>query len=302
MRLNQVVAAAVAVLAICCGASAAAGNEAEPKIRIVASVFPLQEFARAVAGEYGDVSLLLPPGAGVHTWQPRASDIIRLSTADLFIYIGAGLEPWLDDVLRSLTSSRLRVLVVMDSLSLPGPEKKEHEEDPHIWLDLGIDRSIVSLLARTLGQIAPAQAIFFAANAERYAEKLEKIEEQFSTVLSRCRQRTILLGGHAAFGYLAARYGLEQKSLSGLSPDAEPTPGRLMEAIKWAKQNGVRAVFREANANDKMARLLAKEIGAELLVLHPGANLSKKEWSSGLTFLDIMARNLDNLKRGLGCD
>jgi zinc transport system substrate-binding protein len=301
MRLTQVVAA-LAVLVFCLGASASADIEAEPKIKIVASIFPLQEFARAVAGEYGDISLLLPPGAGVHTWQPRASDIIRLSTADLFIYIGAGLEPWIDDVLKSLSSSRLRVLVVMDSLPLTGPENKEHEEDPHIWLDLGIDRAIVSLLARTLGQLAPAKAAAFAGNANRYAERLEKIEEQFSSVLSRCRQRTILLGGHAAFGYLAARYGLVQRSLSGLSPDAEPTPGRLTEAIEWAKKNGIRAVFREANANDKMARLLAEEIGAELLVLHPGANLSKKEWTSGLTFLDIMAHNLDNLKRGLGCD
>jgi len=190
----------------------------------------------------------------------------------------------------------------MDTLPLSGPQKKEREEDPHIWLDLGIDRAIVSLLARTLGQIAPAQAAAFAANAGRYAEKLEEIEGRFFAVLSRCRQRTILLGGHAAFGYLAARYGLEQRSLSGLSPDAEPTPGRLIEAIQWAKKNGIRAVFREANANDKMAKLLAQEIGAELLVLHPGANLSKTEWTSGLTFLDIMVRNLDNLKRGLGCD
>jgi len=301
MRLTRLVAVLVALF-IGPGIAAGPGIERKSKIRIVASVFPLQEFARAVAGENGEVSLLLPPGAGVHTWQPRASDIVRLSAADLFIYIGAGLEPWIGDVLKSLSPSGLRVLVVMDALHLNQPEKKESGDDPHIWLDLGIDREIVNLLALTLGQIDPPRAAAFAGNAGRYAEELEKMEVNFSTVLSRCRQKTILLGGHAAFGYLAARHGLEQRSLSGLSPDAEPTPGRLIESIKWAQENGVRAVFKEANENDKTARLLAKEIGAELLVLHPGANLSKKEWSSGLTFLDIMARNLDNLKRGLGCE
>lgn len=301
MRRTQVVTA-LAFLAVCLGASASADMEAQPKIKIVASIFPLQEFAREVAGEHGDISLLLPPGAGVHTWQPRPSDIIRLSAADLFIYIGGGLEPWINDVLRSLSSSRPRVLVVMDSLPLTRPDNKEHNEDAHIWLDLGIDREIVSLLARTLGQIAPAKAAAFEDNANRYSEKLRQIEEQYAGTLGHCGQRTFLLGGHAAFGYLAAKFGLEQKAVSGLSPDAEPTPGRLMEAIQWAKMNGIRAVFREANANDKMARLLAEEIGAEILVLHPGANLSKREWTSGLTFLDIMARNLDNLKRGLGCD
>ncbi len=301
MRLTQA-AAVLTVLAVCLGSSASADIGAQPRIKIVASIFPLQEFARAVAGEHGEVTLLLPPGAGVHAWQPRASDIIRLSTADLFVYIGAGLEPWVDHVLKALSSSRLRVLVVMDSLQLARPEDKEHEEDPHIWLDLGIDREIVSLLAQTLGEIFPTKADDFEDNARMYSEKLRRIEEQFTTVLGRCGQKTFLLGGHAAFGYLAARFGLEQKALSGLSPDAEPTPARLMEAIEWAKKNGIRTVFREANVNDKMARLLAEEIGAEILVLHPGANLSKREWTSGITFLDIMARNLDNLKRGLGCD
>jgi zinc transport system substrate-binding protein len=274
----------------------------QPRIKIVASIFPLQEFARAVAGEHGDVTLLLPPGAGVHTWQPRPSDVIRLSEADLFIYIGAGLEPWIGDILKTLTSSRLRVLIVMDSLRLSRTEDMGHEEDPHIWLDLGIDREIVSLLARTLAEIAPAKAATFEDNAQKYSENLRRIEERFSAVLSRCGQRTFLLGGHAAFGYLAAKFGLEQKAVTGLSPDAEPTPGRLMEAIQYAKKNGIRAVFREANANDKIARLLAEEIGADILVLHPGANLSKREWTSGMTFLDIMVSNLDNLRKGLGCD
>ncbi len=273
------------------------------KIKIVVSIFPLFEFARAVAGEAGEVSLLLPPGANVHTWQPRASDMIRLSKADLIISIGQGLEPWFGDILKAGISPKTRLLTVIDSLSRTGELKAPPDkEDPHLWLDLEVDRAVMNLLAQTLGQIKPLEASTFAGNAALYNEKLKRLEDLFTASLSRCRQRFFLVGGHAAFGYLAAKYKLEQISLFGLSPDAEARPSRLADLISWAKKNSIRAVFKEAHAVDRMARVLAEEIGAELLDLHTGANLTKKEWTSGLTFLEIMEQNLVNLKKGLGCD
>jgi zinc transport system substrate-binding protein len=291
------------IIAVCWRSGFGSRPETPPKIKIVASVFPLLEFARGVAGENGDVSLLLPPGAGVHTWQPRASDIIRLSSADLFIYIGAGLEPWIADVLRSVSSSRLHVFAATDALTL---EKHEHggrwEVDPHIWLDFQKDLIIVDIIARTLGQLDPANAEAYSSRAARYGEKLKKMDERFRTGLSRCAHRTLLLGGHAAFGYLAEKYGLEQISVFGMNPDAEPSPSQIVAAIEAARKSNLKAVFMEANTSSKMSRILARELPAELLVLHPGANLSRKEWSSGLTFLDIMEANLKNLRKGLGCE
>jgi zinc transport system substrate-binding protein len=273
------------------------------KIKIIASVFPLMEFARAVAGERGEVSLLLPPGAGVHTWQPRASDITRLSSADLFIYMGAGLEPWIPDLLKSISSKKLKILSVARFLPLDNQKKSVKDGvDPHAWLDFELDQMIISRIAETLSEIDPSRASVYRAGAAQYNEKLKKLDENFSMSLNRCQQKTILLGGHAAFGYLARKYNLEQLSLYGLSPDAEPTPSRLMDTIKWARDHNVRAVYIEANSSAKMAKVLAKEIQAELLVLNPGANLNKKEWAAGLTFFDIMEENLKNLKRGLICD
>ncbi len=273
------------------------------KIKIIASVFPLMEFAGAVAGERGEVSLLLPPGAGVHTWQPRASDILRLSSADLFIYVGAGLEPWIPDLLKSISSKKLRILAVAEFLPLNGQQKDGKDGvDPHVWLDFELDRLIVNRIAGTLSGIDPAHASSYRAGATQYDENLKKLDEHYSMSLNHCRQKTILVGGHAAFGYLAKRYNLEQISLYGLSPDAEPTPSRLMDTIQWARDHNIKAVFIEANTSAKMAKVLAKEIQAELLVLNPGANLNKKEWNSGLTFFDIMEENLKNLKKGLICD
>ncbi len=279
-------------------------SENPTRLKIVTSVFPLQEFAREIVGDRGEVELLLPPGAGVHTWQPRASDILRLSSADLFIYIGAGLEPWITDLLRSLSSPGLRVQAMADSLPLQehkeGAEKEEH--DPHIWLDFGLDMIIADRLAAVFSEIEPDNASVFLENAERLKARIQRLDDAYARTLERCPGRTLLVGGHAAFGYLAKRYNLRQISVFGLSPDADATPSRLIAAIESGKRDNIRAVFMEANTSSRMAEVVARELRIEVLLLHPGANLSRKEWESGRTFFDIMEENLTNLKKGLACD
>lgn len=274
-------------------------------LKIVTTIFPLMEFAREISADRGEVSLLLPPGAGVHTWQPRASDILRLSSADLFIQVGAGLEPWIGSLLKSVSSTKLRVLAVADSLPIEehsNQEKGRAELDPHIWLDFGLDLAIVDLIAAELAAIDPESGPLFQAGAARLKARLHKLDAAYSQGLSRCPTKAFIIGGHAAFGYLAKRYGLEQLSLSGLSPDAAALPSRLLSAIAWGKERRVRAVFAEANASPQMAEVLAKELGVEVLVLHAASNLNRKEWESGLSFFAIMEENLVNLRKGLSCE
>jgi len=274
-------------------------------LRIMTSIFPLAEFAKEIAAGRGVVSLLLPPGAGIHTWQPRASDIVRLSSADLFIQVGAGLEPWINSLLKSISSANLKVLAVADSLPLEEhrhEEDREMEADPHVWLDFGLDIKIADLIAAKLTEIDPPGAAAYQAGASRHKGRLQELDAAYSQGLSRCASKDLVIGGHAAFGYLAKRYGLKALSLSGLSPDAEARPSRLMAAVAWGKQHDVRAVFMEANASSQMSEMLAQELQAEILVLHAAANLNKKEWESGLSFFDIMEQNLVNLKKGLACE
>lgn len=274
-----------------------------PKLRVVASILPLMEFAKAVAGENAEVSLLLPPGAGVHTWQPRASDIIRMSEADLFVHVGDGLEPWVDDFLRSVSNKHLRIMAVADFLPL-AKEKPAREEavDPHVWLDFGNDRTIVARLAATLGETDPARAAAYSSQAAAYDEKLKQLDALYTEGLKSCSNRVLLLAGHEAFGYLARRYRLEQVSLTGLSPDAEPRPSAVVSMVEMARKRGIGSVFMEARESPRLAELLAREIPAKIYVLNPGENLNKQEWTSGTTFLDLMRQNLENLRRGLGCE
>lgn len=282
---------------------------ASRRIKVVTSIFPLMEFARAVSRDRGEVSLLLPPGAEIHTWQPRPSDIIRLSSADLFIYIGSDLEPWLQDILKSVRNPNLKVLEASQRISLIEEQSQESEHrhegeelDPHIWLDFGNDQIIVDRIADVLSEIDPASFKIYRENAASYKEKLMRLDQKFSKVLKNCTHRTFIIGGHAAFGYLARRYSLRQISLYGLSPDSRPTPKKLIEVAELARKYKIKVIFFEVSVSGELAKVLAEEVGARTLVLNPGANLTKEQLRSGMTFFDIMEKNLESLKDALICN
>lgn len=273
-------------------------------IKLMTSIFPLKEFAHAVAGDWGEVELLLPPGAEIHAWQPKPSDLVKLSSADVFVYIGAELEPWVDDILRSVKNPNLHVIEASRGLSLIGNSSGEHKHgvrDPHIWLDFANDKKIIDRIAEVLSQIDPDKRAIFQENADIYKQKLDAMDERYRKGLDRCGQKTIVLAGHAAFGYLARRYNLSQISLYGLSPDSKPTPRQLIDVINFVKDREIGAIFFEINVSSKLARVIAEETGAKTLVLNPGASLPRRQDNSGITFLSIMEKNLESLKNGLRC-
>ena len=277
-----------------------------PRIRILATVFPLMEFARAIAGERGDVALLLPPGSEIHTWQPRVSDIRKISGLDVFLYIGPNLEPWAADILKSAGRPGLRTIeasrVPASGEFHPLPaEPAENGADPHVWLDFGLDLVLLDHVARVLGEVEPEGAPDFAKRADTYKDKLRRLDDEYRATFRNCDGKTFVFGGHAAFGYLARRYGLEQVPVYGLSPDAAPSPKALTGIIARAKTLRIRTVFFEENVSDKMARLIARELGADVRVLNPGHNLTPAQFEAGVTFIDLMRQNLESFKHGLGC-
>ncbi len=174
--------------------------------------------------------------------------------------------------------------------------------DPHVWLDFQSAEVIVLRIRDELAALDPQGAGTYRTNAAAVIESLRRLDEEFRRGLSRCRAKTFVLGGHAAFGYMAARYGLEQISLYGLSPDAEPTVRHMAGVVALMRQRGLSAVFYEENSSRKLAEVLAREVGATLLGLDAASNPTREQVAAGITFLDIMCRNLANLRRGLGCE
>jgi zinc transport system substrate-binding protein len=266
--------------------------------RVVCSLFPLYEFARAVGGDRAEVSLLLPPGVEPHAWEPRARDLVAIAQADLFLCVSRNLEPWAQDVVQGASRQGLRLIVAAEMIGLPDEESR----DPHIWLDLVYDQEIVEGIARVLASIDPDRADLYRDNAGSYKRKLEAIDREYEAGLASCRHRTLVLGGHSAFSYLARRYGLEQIPLYGVSADAEPTPQRLAEVVALARKRQLKYVFFETLVSPKLAEVVAEEIGARTLPLNPGANLTKGQLEEGVTFLAILEENLRNLRKGLACD
>lgn len=289
---------------------AAADRPESRKPVVVATVFPLAEFARAVAGEAAEVQQLLPAGADVHTWQPRIGDVRRLAGADLLISVGSGLEPWLPGLVKGAGADKVRNLVASQGLDLleghegheAGAEHGDQDgenHDPHVWLDFAQDERIVEGLAEALASLAPAEASGFRSRADALKNRLRALDASFREGLAGCAGGEIFLAGHAAFGYLARRYSLVQVPVFGASPDAAPTPKTTAGIAARAKRAKARTIFYEPGAGDKVARLIAAEAGADVRLLHPGHNISPAQKAAGIGFFELMADNLEALRHGL---
>lgn len=175
-------------------------------------------------------------------------------------------------------------------------------KDPHIWVDLANDQIMVDTIAKALAEKDPANGTFYFSNANEYKVKLADLDRRFKETLSTAKHKTIIYGGHFAFGYFAKRYGLEHDSpYDGFSPNAEPSPKAIASLIEKLKKSGIKYIYYEELLDPKVARTISQEIGAKLELLHGAHNVSKDELTKGVTFLDIMEDNLKKLKVGLEC-
>jgi len=301
------------LFAVCLVALSCQGKEAGPssgKQVVVTTLFPLYDFANNVAGSRADVSLLLPPGLEPHGFEPRPADIMKLNSADLFIYTSPEMEPWAATLLKGLQNKKLEAVNASTGI-IPDREPNGHRDrhghghesdvDPHLWLDFANAMKMVDNIRDGLIRKDPAGREFYDKNAAAYNEKLKDLDARYRAALQGCRVKSIISGGHFAFHYLASRYGLGYDSVYGFSPDAEPTPGSIARIARTLKQNGSRYLFYEELLDPRVAKTIASETGATLIRLHGAHNLSKEEFDRGETFIGIMNRNLDNLKIGLEC-
>lgn len=280
------------------------------RMSIVTTLYPLYEFSKAVGGDKVDVLLLLPPGTEPHTYEPKPSDIIKMANADIFVYIGEEMEPWAEDILKGVDNPGLIVIDSIQNIGMIGhrEEMHEHEEeepehgehDPHIWLDFENDNKIIAAITNALALKDPKDAEFYSNNAAVYIARLNALDNKFREGLSDCRHDTFITGGHSAFSYLAERYGLEQISVFGLSPDAEPSPKKIVEIIEIADDKALSYIFFEELVNPKTAEVIAEEIGAQTLVLNPAGSLTKEQMQEE-TFISVMEKNLESLRIGLEC-
>ena len=275
-----ILALAVAVLAIGCRSS---DGHSSTRETVVASFYPLAFAAEQVGGEAVSVENLTPPGAEPHDLEVSPSDVSKIKSADLVLLLGHGFQPQLEDA----AGSGPEVVALLDTPALD----LHPDGDPHVWLDPIRYMNIVDRIGVVLRR---------PAAASRLLARLRKLDRGYRSGLADCARRDIVTS-HEAFAYLAERYGLHQIAVTGLNPEAEPTPQALQETVDVVRASHATTVYFERLVSPRLAETVARETGTKTAVLDPIEGLTDTERKQGADYFTLMRANLLALRTGLGC-
>lgn len=284
--------------------SIALEQEPEKKISIVATFYPLQDFAESVGGDAVRVRSIVPAGVEPHDYEPTPQDIVSIYQADVFLSNGAGLDSWAEQIRPELARRGVIVVQMSEVVSLLSASIEAGGEtqvpDPHFWLDpIWVEKEIEAI-RDTLIARDPARREAYTRNTERYIALLADLDTAYREGLRQCEFHTIVTS-HKAFAYLAQRYGFEIISVSGISPEAEVSPRALAEIAGAVRRLGLRYIFFETLSSPKVAETLALEVGVETLAFNPIEGLTDEERQAGKNYLSVMYENLGNLRIALRC-
>jgi zinc transport system substrate-binding protein len=275
-----------------CGGGSDSGDD---RRTVVAAFYPLAWAAEEIAGDDVEIVNLTPPGAEPHDIELTAQDVERVRDADVVLYFGGGFMPALEDAV----DGHANAIDLLEGQELrAGGDEHGHEgeaevddpeQDPHVWLD----PNRLAVIAATMGEE-------LADAATDVVAELEELDAEFREGLATCERHEIVTS-HAAFGYLADAYGLEQIALTGISPEAEPSPRALEELVAEVEEEGATTVFFESLVSPRLAETVAREAGAETAALDPLEGLSEERLDAGEDYLSVMRDNLAALREALAC-
>ena len=269
------------------------------RIQVVASFYPVAEAASRVGGPRVDVTNLTPAGAEPHGIELTPRQVDRLEDADVVLYLGHGFQPAVEEIAERREAGSVDLLDVLD-LDPERPPDGGAELDPHFWLNPRLMASAATAVAAALADASPSDARLFEANAGRYREDLGALDREFAAGLERCDRKEIVTA-HAAFSYLAARYGLTQLAIAGLSPETEPDADRLARLADQIADKGITTVFYEELVAPTVAETLAREAGVATAVLNPIEGLTQGQVAAGTDYASVMRENLAAIRTALGC-
>jgi zinc transport system substrate-binding protein len=291
-----------------------------PKIKVYTTFYPLYDFAGKIGGERVEVAKLVPPGISPHDWEPDPGTLAGLQAADVLLYNGLGLEPWLDNVVESLGTTQLKSINTTEGIEplrgyvdkhaeekqAHGPEEEEKKKqeaadelpDPHVWLDPLLALKQAERILEALVAADPDSEQYFRNNFAVLKEQFMQLDAEYREALQgKVRDKFIVT--HLSFAYLAERYGLKQIGIAGLSPQAEPTARELTELVKLIREYGIRYIFQEPLVSPRLAQVLAAETGVGILEINSLEGLLPEEIAAGKDYFSVMRENLAQLVRAL---
>lgn len=295
-------------LASCASTDATdSSNASAERIDVVANFYPVQWLAESIGGDAVRVSSLTPEGVEPHDLSLDAKAQAALQKADSVLYLGAGFQPDVERAVALLpdrsVATDLLTAPGVDLLPAPrdlGKESLAGGKDPHVWLDPRRMVAMADAVSASLREASPEAAVAIEANHKRVTGELEALDQRYASALKSCRSE-VLVTGHAAFGYLADRYGLTQIAIAGVSPEDEPTAKQLRSTAALAKANDVSTVFYEEVLPDRLAKTVAEEIGARADLLSALEFDPRSSAGSSADYVSVMQDNLNRIVKGLAC-
>lgn len=295
-----------------------ASPDGTARLRVGASIFPLYEFVVRVGGDRVEATMIIPPGVEPHSYEPSPGDIRALNGMDLIVYNGAGMEPWLEQIVKRARPKSAVILEASAGLALipaeehdleskPGEEPADdhdHAHDlynPHTWLDPQNAARQMRAIERALAELAPAHAAEFKTRADQFEAELLALDRRLERALSSCRKRDVVIT-HASLTYFCRRYGLNEIPISGLTHQNEPSPRAMAGIVTLMKERGAKAVFCEIEISPRLAETVARETGAAVLPFNTLPTGRPEDLAAGRGYVAVMEENLAQLCRGLECD
>ena len=301
-------------------AGSQAQSAADEKIRIVTTIFPEYDWVREILGDKADsaeITMLLDNGVDLHSYQPTADDIIKLSDCDLFVYVGGESDEWVEDALKSAANRDRKVINLLDVLgdsvkeeeTVEGMQEEEEDQeekeyDEHVWLSLKNAKTLVGAISAALQELDPDNKDTYAANADAYGQKLSALDAEYQKAVSAGTYKTLLFGDRFPFRYLVDDYGLSYyAAFAGCSAESEASFETVSFLARKVEEGKLPCVLTIEGKNHKIAETIVQNTAGKnqkILTMDSMQSTTSQDVARGTTYLSLMAKNLDVLKEALG--
>ena len=303
-------------LALCACGQQAQAPETDGGVNIVATAY---DFASQIAGDDGNVTLLIPPGSEAHSYEPTPQDIIRIQNCDLLVCNGGESEAWLDEILGGM-GNEIPTVVMLDCVDALTEEDKdgmqvhehhdhdhdhdEHEDeeyDEHVWTSPVNAQLICRAISAALCQADPAHASDYTARCVDYCAELQELDADFRGVIANAKRHTLIFADRFPVRYFVEEYGLDYfAAFPGCADDAEPSARTVAFLIDRVREEQAPAVLYIEFSNQKMADIVCEDTGCEKLLFNSCHNVTADQLRGGVTYLELMRGNLETVKEALG--
>ncbi len=271
-------------------------NIKSENLNIVCTNFPCYDFARAVCPK-AEIAMLIKPGMEVHSFDPSPQDIVKIDQCDIFIFIGGESDEWIYDVLDSVDMKNKKTIMLMDAVEPVTEDGNDFENDEHIWTSPANAIRMVDMIAASISQYDSKNAETYISNAQEYIRKIAEAQHEVYASMHRMDGNTIVMADRFPFKYFALEFGIQYfAAFNGCSSAVEENPATIALLIDKVKEYNLKKVFYLELSNHKIADSIAEQCKVKTAMLHSAQNVTKTEFDSGLTYVDIIKMNAKALE------